>query len=130
MNLHGGGNGFYTPIAGGVTTGFVRRPEYFGMELAKEFVGATLLQSTLACDSDKVRSYAGRKAGVLLVLAINKTEQAVAIKTPIHRAGRQWLLAGPAIDAKQGVTLAKSQAGALHNGVLHIEPYSAVLIEG
>jgi hypothetical protein len=129
VNLHGGGNGFYTPIAGSVEKGFVRRPEYFGMKLANEFAGATMVVSTLECTSDRVRVYAGRKNARLLVVAINKTDQAVAIETPIRHAHEQWLLAGPAIDAKQGVTLTKGRGLNLRDGVLHVGPYSAVLVK-
>ena len=98
------------------------------MHLAKAFVGAAMVQSTLECGNDKVRAYAGRKAGGLFVIVINKSEQAAEIKVPIRSAGQQWMLSGPAIDAKQGVTVAKSKSTALQGGVLHVSPYSAVLI--
>ncbi|MGH9598953.1 MAG: hypothetical protein ACRD27_03765 [Terracidiphilus sp.] len=129
VNLHGGGSGYYTPIAGSLATGFVPRPEFFGMELAKQFVGAAIEPPTLACSSDRVRAYAGRKGSAQLVLAINKTAQPVAMKIPMQRARTQWILSGPAIDAKQGVTLVRSHASALRDGVLHAAPYSAVLVE-
>ncbi len=60
VNLHGGGSGFYTPIAGSLAAGFERRPEYFGMELIKQFAGATLIRSTLECANDRIRAYAAR----------------------------------------------------------------------
>ena len=130
VNLHGGGNGFYTPIAGSLAKGFVRRPEFFGMELAKEFVGATLVRSTLECGSDMLRAYAGEKDGARLLAVINKTEQAAAVRTPLRRSREQWLLTGPAIDAKSSVSLTREHGGVLRDGVLHIGPYSAVLIKG
>jgi hypothetical protein len=129
VNLHGGGNGFYTPIAGSLTAGFERRPEYFGMELIKYFAGAVLTKSTLECANDRVRSYAARKSGNALVLTINKSDEPAAIHTALHRAHRQWLLTGPAIDAKQGVTLTASSATALHKGTLQVPAYSAILLE-
>ncbi|MGA2889520.1 MAG: hypothetical protein ABSE51_15840 [Terracidiphilus sp.] len=130
VNLHGGGSGFYTPITGSSKNGFLPRPEYFGMELAKEFVGGTLVQSTLVCSSDRVRAFAAQKDGVLLVLAINKTEQAVAMETPLRNTREGWLLTGPAIDAKQGVTLTREHGNALQDGVLYIRPNSALLLKG
>ena len=130
VNLHGGGNGYYTPIAGSLATGFVRRPEFFGMELVRQFIGASVVQSLLTCGSDKVSAYAGEKHGSPLMLAINKTEQALAMQIPLHRAREQWLLTGQAIDARQGVTLTMGQANALRAGVLHVEPYSAVVVKG
>jgi hypothetical protein len=39
------------------------------------------------------------------------------------------MLTGPAIDAKQGVTLSESRANALHKGVLRVSAYSAILLE-
>jgi hypothetical protein len=128
VNFHGGGNGYYTPIAGSLEAGFQRRPEFLGMELAKEFVGASIEQSTLACADDRIRAYSARKAGVQIVLAINKTDRPVALETSMSGAHEQWVLSGPAIDAKEGVTLAKSPATAMRKGVLHVEPYAAILI--
>jgi hypothetical protein len=130
VNLHGGGHGFYTPIAGSLAKGFVRRPEYFGMEMAKEFVGAALVRSTLECGNDKLRAYAGVKDGTLLLAIINKTEQAAAVKTRMRRAKEQRLLTGPALDAKEGVSLTRGHAAALRDGVLHVGPNSAVLVKG
>jgi hypothetical protein len=129
VNLHGGGNGFYTPIAGSLADGFVRRPEFFGMLLAKEFVGATLVRSTLEWRNDKVRAYAGRKNGKLILTAINKTEQTVSLKTPLRHGNQQCLLTGPALNAKQDTVLAWSKTSSLHHSVLHVEPRSAVLIK-
>lgn len=128
INFHGGGNGYYTPIAGSLKAGFQRRPEFFGMELTKQFVGASIQKSALVCSDDRVRVYAARKAGAQLVLAINKTNQPVAIQTPMRRASTQWTLFGPAIDAKEGVQVLKTLPAALRNSVLHVAPYSAVLV--
>lgn len=128
INFHGGGNGYYTPIAGSLEAGFQRRPEFYGMELAKHFVGATIQQSTLTCASDRVRAYAARKAGAEILLAFNETDQHVAMQTPMRRASGQWTLAGPAIDAKDGVTLTHGHATALRKSVLNVAPYTAILI--
>ncbi len=129
VNLHGGGNGFYTPIAGSRATGFERRPEYFGMELVKYFAGATLVRSTLDCASDRVRAYAARNGKSQLVIVINKSDQPTVLRTTLRRAHRQWLLTGPAIDARQGVTLTESNAITLPKGTLHVSAYSAILLE-
>jgi hypothetical protein len=129
VNLHGGGNGFYTPIAGSLAKGFVRRPEYFGMKLANEFAGATMARSTLECGSDKVRAYAGEKDGARLAMVINKTEQNATVRMPIGRVKEQWLLSGPAIDAKEGVALTRKHVHQSKGGILHIGPYSAMLIK-
>lgn len=128
VNLHGGGNGFYTPIAGSLATGFTTRPEYLGMQLVKEFVGGTLLASTLNSQSDKLRAYAATKDGSRLLVAINKTNQSDTLNVPIQRAKSQAVLTGSALDQKAGVALTKSKPTALHNGILTVPPHSAVLI--
>jgi hypothetical protein len=129
VNLHGGGSGFYTPIAGSIATGFVRRPEDFGMELTKPFLGATLVRCTLDCSSDRVRVYAARKGSARLVLAINKTPQPAAIRLPLAHARREWRLAGPSIDSKDGVTLTEGPVRSLRNRLLNVPAFSAILIE-
>ncbi len=133
VNLHGGGNGYYTPIAGSLTSGFVQRPEYFGMQMAKNFAGSSMLPCTLVCASDRVRAYAAHNRGRLLVAAINKTDQPVAIKTSLGNAARllhaeQRILMGPAIDAKQTVILRKGPRHTFTRGILDVKPYSAALI--
>lgn len=130
VNLHGGGNGFYTPIAGGLKAGFTRRPEYYGMLLAKELVGATIVQSRLECESDRVRAYAAAKDGARLVLAINKTEQPVAMKIPMRKSREWWRLSGPAMDAKQGVALTRERGNVVRDGMLSVDAHSAVLVRG
>jgi hypothetical protein len=129
VNLHGGGNGYYTPIAGNLASGFSRRPEYFGMELVKPFVGAKLIRCSLECPDNRVRAYAARKGANHLLLAINKTGQAVAARIPFQHGRREWLLTGPAIDAQQGVSMTQSPAQSLHDKILHVPAYSATLIE-
>ena len=128
VNLHGGGNGVYTPIAGDLSAGFVRRPEFFGIKLAKLFVGAALVQSSLRSSSGRVSAYAGRKGDRLLVAMINKTAQWVAVQLPMPRIREQWLLTGSAIDATNDVTIIERGASALHSRALYLEPYSATVI--
>jgi len=129
VNLHGGGNGFYTPISGNLDSGFQRRPEFYGIELLKPFVGASLVRTSLACSSDRIRAYASRKADATLLLVINKTNQPAAMHTPLRHPKKQWLLSGPAIDSTTGVTLAENRASSLHNGTLLVPPYTALLLE-
>lgn len=130
VNLHGGGSGYYTPIAGSLAAGFTRRPEYFGMKFVKQLLGATLLSSTLRSPSDRIRAYAARKRDKQLIAVINKSAQPAEIQLPFERVHRQWLLTGPAVDAKRGVMLTEGRATALRNGTVDLAPYSAVLIEG
>ena len=48
VNLHGGGNGLYTPIAGDTPEGFSARPVYYGMMLAERFAGSTFVEASLS----------------------------------------------------------------------------------
>jgi hypothetical protein len=131
VNMHGGGNGFYTPIAGSLAAAFTRRPEYFGMQLAERFSGSTLLQAEFECSSDHVRAYAAEKEGALQLVVINKSEQPVRVTAslPKSSSGRTdaWKLSGPAMDQKDGVTLTKLPSPQQHGATLEVEPHSAML---
>jgi hypothetical protein len=128
VNLHGGGNGFYAPIAGSLAEGFSRRPEFYGMELIRPFLGTTLIRSSLACDNDRIRAYVARKAGRLLVLAINKTGTLAHIKMPFTRWPEEWHLHGPAVDSTKDIVISKNSLDLPHSGVLTVFPYSAILV--
>jgi hypothetical protein len=130
INMHGGGNGFYTPIAGSLAAGFTRRPEYFGMQLAEKFSGSTLLQTEFKCSSDHVRAYAAEKEGTLQLVVINKSEQPVHVTASLPKSGRPteaWRLSGPAIDQKDGATLTRLPSPQQHGATLDVEPHSAML---
>jgi hypothetical protein len=99
------------------------------MELIKYFAGAALVHSALDCANDRVRAYAARKTNSTLVIVINKSDELAAIRTVLRHARRQWLLTGPAVDAKQGVALTESNASALHKGTLQVPAYSAILLD-
>jgi hypothetical protein len=132
VNMHGGGNGFYTPIAGSLSEGFTRRPEYFGMQLAEKFAGSTLLQTELQCTSDRVRAYAAEKSGGLQLVIVNKTEQTLSVVASLSKARNKrptetWSLSGPAMDQKDGVALTKLSSPREHETTLEVAPHSAML---
>jgi hypothetical protein len=104
VNLHGGGNGFYTPIAGAPSTGFTRRPEYFGIQFGQEFAGAQLLPAKLVGVSDHMTAYAAEVRDEQRIAIVNKTNTAVAIEFPARCAARALKLTGPALDAKEGTS--------------------------
>ena len=106
VNLHGGGNGFYTPIAGAPSTGFTRRPEYFGMKFAQRFVGANVLSVVLKGADPRVDAFAFETSGRRELVLINKTSEDVSCELEGGLAGSLALrLTAPAIDAKDGVKL-------------------------
>ncbi len=136
VNLHGGGNGWYSPIVGSPSTGFQRRPEYFGIQFAQRFAGGTLLHTDFERSNDRVTAYAARLPGAsseeCLVALINKTGWPAAIGfagqlKPAKRRGAT-VLAAPALDATGGVTLQSSRMPILPGGALRVDAYSAVLL--
>lgn len=106
VNLHGGGSGVYTPIAGDATTGFTARPVFYGMELAREFAGAAFLETKLKTDSANITAYAAERHGSLLVALFNKDSSTAFFDVgrqgvaPLGSLSRSRLLTAPAIDSK------------------------------
>src|SRR3546814_336128 len=64
VNWHGGGNGHYSPIVGAPSTGFSRRPEFYGIQFAQLLTGATFVPATLTGASRFVTAYAVERQGV------------------------------------------------------------------
>ena len=107
VNLHGGGNGFYTPIAGAPSTGFKRRPEYFGIQFAQSLAGASFLSATLTGAATHVTAYALEQGGRRRIAIINKDDSAVSVALP-SKAGRNAMhLSGPSLDSKTGTVFAE-----------------------
>lgn len=127
VNLHGGGMGNYAPIVGSPSKGFTRRPIFYGMLLAGEFVGATLAETQLTGGDDRVRAYAAMQGSKKLLLVVNKSSADVAVKLPTLHVREAITLSGPAADAKDGVSLSKR--GLPQHGQLTVKAYSAVLLK-
>ncbi len=75
INFHGGGYGWYTPIAGTREDGFVARPIYYGMLLFAQAGAGQLMESKLDGleQAPLLTAYGLRgKAGVIKVAAFNK----------------------------------------------------------
>jgi hypothetical protein len=118
VNLHGGGNGLYTPIAGSLEDGFSARPVYYGMLLAELFAGSTFVNASVSAQTaaQNVTGFAARAGTQAWKLALfNKAPDLVTIKiTGLSRAGAKadvTLMHGLAIDAKEGVTFGDSAVG-------------------
>jgi hypothetical protein len=128
VNLHGGGNGYYTPIAGAPSTGFTRRPEYFGMKFAQRFVGAQLVASTLENASPLVDAFVFKSADKLQLALINKSDASFTCALPAGvLARRHLLLSAPSIEARDGVRLS-----AMHDKYREdasAAPYTATVFE-
>jgi hypothetical protein len=121
VNLHGGGNGLYTPIAGDTPQGFTARPVYYGMMLAQRFAGTTMIEANLTAQSDNqnVTAFAARDARGGWKLAIfNKAAAPVTVTIRGAHGARSasvlWLQ-GPSIDSRDGVTFGQGEAGPTSN---------------
>ena len=108
VNFHGGGQGFYTPIAGGGTQPFEARPLYYGMLFFKEFAQGAMIPVNLAAGNSNVSAYASLAPSRKLHIAvINKNENDVHVDISAEglRGAAQCLtLRAPAIDSTVGVT--------------------------
>ena len=126
VNLHGGGNGFYTPIAGAPSTGFTRRPEYFGIQFAQSLVGAKFMTASLSVEAPHVSVYGFEQKGQRRVVVINKQNETFALTLPSIPQSQAITLAGPAVDARTGVSL--TAVIVARERTVTVGPYTAMSI--
>jgi len=130
VNLHGGGQGVYTPIESSETALATPRPVYYGMLFARAFAGASVARCPLETAAN-LNAYCGNQKGRQLLAFVNKGPEAVRIELPApFNTGRlnRSNLTGPALDAKTGVQFAP--AGNLQSAsTLEVAGYSAALLE-
>jgi hypothetical protein len=136
-NLHGGGEGIYSPITGNPTQGFTRQPLYYGMRFAQLFSGATLFPVDLDTKTN-VTAYAGRRDHDLLLALINKDASPVDIRLdpphkPVTHLKDVQQLSAPALASRTGVRLEPVPAEQVvspngHPGSFRVAPYSALLV--
>ena len=109
VNLHGGGNGFYTPIAGAPSTGFTRRPEYFGIQFGQSFAGASFLAATLTGAGPHATAYVLELGGRRRVAIVNKDDRSMSVELPSRVGANAMRLSGPALDSKDGTTFGEAR---------------------
>jgi len=118
-NFHGGGYGWYTPIAGTRENGFLARPIYYGMLLFAQAGSGQLVQSKLEQieQAPLLTAYGLRSdAGALKVAAFNKNpDRAVRLTVDagerVQRATALRLVA-PRVDDTTDTTFGGSPVGA------------------
>ncbi len=130
VNLHGGGNGVYSPIVGSPSLGFSRRPVYSGMQFAQQVAGARLRPSRLETPDERITGYFFTKEQDELVALINKTDKPISVATPMKHAASQWTLSAPGLESKYGVALTQSTPTAWRGGQVLLPPHTAILLRG
>jgi hypothetical protein len=119
INFHGGGHGWYTPIAGTVEEGFQARPIYYGMLLFAQAGAGQLVESKLE-KSDRaplLTAYGLRSdSGATKVAVFNKhLDRGIRLTIdPGQRAQhvRSLRLQGPRVDATTDTAFGGSLVGA------------------
>lgn len=148
VNLHGGGNGLYTPIAGSLQDGFKARPVCYGMLLAQRFSGMTMVQATLSqqAPEQNVTAFAAKHQDSWKLALFNKAAEPASVRIqglPTQGAGSVMWLSGPSIEAHDGVTFGDSDFSVLSGFIprtqaripldpharLDIPAYTAALLE-
>jgi hypothetical protein len=103
VNFHGGGYGWYTPIAGARAKGFEARPLYYGMRLFREVSPGELLETNLSTAPDGLRVYAVQRAdGHITLTALNLSlEHPIDLALEHKLAGMRLIrLEAPSATAK------------------------------
>jgi len=133
VNLHGGANGYYSPIIGSIPGGFKVQPEFYGLMLAQQFAGRSLRRTTLDAQGANLTAYAAREEkGEGLVALFNKDAREVEVVLSAASEGFKRAaiarLTAPAIDSKEGVTF--QGAAAEGDGAFHPHAGEAVHVQG
>jgi hypothetical protein len=141
VNFHGGGYGWYTPIAGTRAKGFEPRPLYYGMKLFREASAGELLDTTLSTAPDGLRVYAVQRTdGRVTLAALNLSLEHPIDLTLDHKfAGMQLIrLRAPSPAAKKDETLGDAAIAAdgswransheTAGSNLHLPPASGALL--
>lgn len=108
VNLHGGANGYYSPIVGSIGSGFSVGSEFYGLMLAQLFAGRTLCHTSLEPQGANLTAYAaGGDGGKDLIAVFNKDvrDAEVTLSAPTGGFKRATIerLEGPAVNSKTGV---------------------------
>lgn len=110
VNLHGGGRGFYTPIAGGGSAPFETRPLFYGMLLWRAFAAGSMIPCRLDRGVVNATAYACLSTGGRLALAVINKDlyQDLHLKLEgdaLRGTSQEIALQAPAVDSRSGVTL-------------------------
>lgn len=110
--------GYYTPIQSEPGLPVKAMPIFYGMMMANQLAGGTLLKTNLQAGNANVTAYAAQHGETTKVAILNK-DMSAALDLTIHSlhkvsAATAWRLRGPALDATEGVTLAGAEIEDAH----------------
>ena len=129
VNLHGGGDGLYAPIAVGKELSTELRPLYFGMQFAENFAGWQMQGCSLKTNAN-LTAWLARRGSERQLALINKDAAPVNVRIPWpadkHHISLCLRLSGPALDAKQGLRL--QSVGVPSGNNVSVDGYAALLI--
>jgi hypothetical protein len=115
INFHGGGKGWYTPIAGSLETGFTARPLYYGMLMFAQAQPETMLALDVNANDPLFSAYAmkSRDGRIRLALFNKDASASKRINFANERARNMSVLklSAPRIDAISQVTLGNVEVG-------------------
>jgi hypothetical protein len=132
VNLHGGGDGIYTPIAVGDNLSAELRPLYFGMQFAQQFAGCDLFECKLDTSAN-LTAYAGvnESTKTRKLALINKSDTPIHVSIPKsfanNKSSRRSVLSAPSIDSTTDIRFAED-GHASRSGSETIPAYTAVLL--
>ena len=127
VNLHGGGNGVYSPIVGTVSTGFTRRPEYFGIQFAQSCAGSSVATAPLTGAGPHCTAYVLEHEGRRRIAIINKDDAVVKVELPARVGAKAMRLSGPSLDSKTGVGFGEVRVG--RSRVVVVEGHAGMIYE-
>lgn len=116
INFHGGGYGWYTPIAGTKTDGFIARPIYYGMLMFEQAGPGQLMQTQIDGieQAPLFTAYALRSEGsqIKAVLFNKNLDRRVRVNLDGGRGAKVLRLHAPRVDDTTDVTFGGSPVGA------------------
>jgi hypothetical protein len=129
VNLHGGGDGHYTPIAIGENLSTELRPLYFGMQFAEQFAGWELQSCTVEGEAN-LTAFLASNGTVRQLALINKDGASVEVRLEgalgARHADQATCLKASGIEAKDGIALAETAVPA--ESTFSIQAYTALLL--
>jgi hypothetical protein len=108
-------SGFYTPIESEPGSALRAMPVFYGMMLANQLAGGSMMRVDGGMGGVNATAYAARLKQGIRVAVFNKdglkaVDVAIRAPRPVHAASA-WRLTAAALDATEGVTLAGAEIG-------------------